>query len=302
MDSFELNKIAGAVFATILLVLGLNTLASELFHAHMPEQPGYEIEVAEGEEAGGEAEEEETIPLGVLLADASAEKGANVSKKCQACHTFDAGGANKVGPALYGVVNRPVGSHEGFNYSDAMASHGGNWTFEELNAFLENPKQHVPGTIMSFAGLKKPNDRADILLYLNQQSDSPAELPVAEAPAAEEPAADAPAEGAPAEDAPAGDAPAGDAPAMDQPAGDAPAADQPAGDAPAANQPAGDAPAADQPAGDAPAGDEPAANEPATQEPAADAPAAEEPAADSQTSDDPASDTPGEDRLPTTAN
>ncbi len=118
------------------------------------------------------------------MASADAEAGASVFKKCASCHTIDKGGANKVGPNLYGIVGRPVASHEGFSYTEAMKAHaeeiGGDWDFASLSNFLLAPKKVVPGTAMGFAGLKKDQDRANLLAWLNQQSDSPLPLPAPE--------------------------------------------------------------------------------------------------------------------------
>ncbi|MCB1479169.1 MAG: cytochrome c family protein [Rhodobiaceae bacterium] len=210
MDSYELNKIAGAVLGTVLLTLGVHTLATELFHSETPETPGFDVQVADsGDDHGGgaAAAEDKPIPVAQLLAEGDPAKGEKVAKKCQACHTFEQGGANKVGPNLWNIVNRPKASHEGFNYSDAIkAVADQSWTFENLNHFLEDPKGYMPGTIMGFAGVKKPGDRGDLLMYLRTLSDSPAELPqvAAEepaAPAAEPAAPAAPADAAPAEPA-----------------------------------------------------------------------------------------------------
>jgi cytochrome c len=226
MDSYEFNKIAGAVLGTVLLVMGVNTLATELFRVHLPETPGFPVEVAEvdvGHGGGEAAAPADEIPLAALMAEADAGKGETVAKKCAACHTFDNGGANKVGPNLWNIVNRPRASHEGFNYSDAMkaaAESGVAWSFEELFKFLEDPKGDIKGTTMGFAGIKKPGDRADLLAYLRSLSDNPAALPAVEAAAPAEAAPAAPAEAAPAapvEAAPA--APAEAAPAMPAPEG-----------------------------------------------------------------------------------
>jgi cytochrome c len=121
------------------------------------------------------------VPLPELLAKADPAKGEASAKKCQACHDFSKGGPNKVGPNLWGVVGRPVASHEGFNYSAALKAKGGNWTYEDINHFITNPKNYVPGTLMAFAGDPNPEDRANILAYLRTLSDSPVPFPAAQA-------------------------------------------------------------------------------------------------------------------------
>jgi len=223
MDSFEFNKIAGAILGTCLLVLGLQTFAGVLYHAEKPEKPGFEIAVADaGHGAAAEAgkDEAETAPLATLLASADAEAGQGQAKKCAACHTFEQGGANKIGPNLHEIVGRAKAGHEGFAYSDAMKAKGGDWTFEDLFAFLGDPKGWLPGTKMAFAGVRNPSQRADLLAYLRTLAANPAPLPEA--------AADTPAP-ASAEPTPATEQPA--APATEQPA--APATEQP--QAPATN-------------------------------------------------------------------
>jgi cytochrome c len=184
MDSFEINKIMGAVLATCLMLLVLNITAGAVFAPKHPEKPGYEIAVAEQPAGGaGQAPAAADEPIEKLLASASVEKGEASARKCAACHTFAKGEPNKVGPNLYGVVGRPKASAPGFNYSAAMRAKGGQWTIEELNAFLANPKGYVPGTTMAFAGLPRGTERADVLAFLNSRSDSPAPLPkAAEAP------------------------------------------------------------------------------------------------------------------------
>lgn len=180
MNSFEFNKIAGAVLGTALVVFGLNTLADVIYHAEAPEKPGYLIEVAEAE-TGGEAtgaEEQPAVSLGTLMASADAAKGQAVFKACAACHTADKGGPNKVGPNLWGVVNRPHGVHEGFTYSEAMAAKKDEpWSYEALNAFILNPKGAVPGTKMAYGGMKKDQDRANLLAFLGSLADTPVPPP-----------------------------------------------------------------------------------------------------------------------------
>jgi cytochrome c len=181
MDSFELNKILGAVLGTCLFLVTLNIAAGALFAAPTPEKPGYAIAVAEPAEHGGgaAAPAAPAEPIEALLQKASLEKGEASAKKCAACHTFDKGGPNRVGPNLWGIVDRPRASHEGFNYSAAMKAKGGKWDFEELNKFIANPKGYIPGTAMGFAGIPKDSERADVIDYLRTLSDNPVPLPTA---------------------------------------------------------------------------------------------------------------------------
>lgn len=221
MDSFELNKLIGAALGTVFVLFSVSLIGDAIFHSEAPETPGYAIaalEEAGGGEGEGEVEADITQQVFPLLASADAGAGESLFRRCAACHTIEQGGANKIGPNLYGVVNRPVASHEGFSYSAAMTefSQGGSvhWDFDHLTHFLFDPKGYVRGTAMSFAGLKKPEDLANLLVYLNAQAASPAPLPEA-APAAAEggaPAAEGgeqASEGAPpAEAAPQGGEPA----------------------------------------------------------------------------------------------
>ena len=179
MNSFELNKVLGAILATCLILLSLNIGAGALFNPAKPAKPGYEIAVKEtgGEKAGGAKEAEQ--PIETLLAAASAEKGEATAKQCQACHTFEKGGPNRVGPNLWNVVNRPRASEAGFNYSAGMKAKGGNWSFDELNKFLTNPRGYIPGTNMTFAGLSRETQRADVIAFLAKHADSPVPMPKA---------------------------------------------------------------------------------------------------------------------------
>jgi cytochrome c len=181
MDSFELNKILGAVLGTCLGVMSLNIAAGAVFAPAKMAKPGYDIAVPETAPSGaGPAEQAPPDkPLPELLASASVSKGENSAKKCASCHTFAKDGKNGVGPDLWAVVGRPKAHAANFNYSAAMKAAGGNWTLEELNHFLINPKAAVPGTAMTFAGLPRASERADVIAYLNSLSDNPAPLPTA---------------------------------------------------------------------------------------------------------------------------
>ncbi|MXO74975.1 c-type cytochrome [Altererythrobacter aerius] len=201
------NTAAGWVLFSGVVALGLSSVSAKYFHADRPERPeamGFPIEGVVEEGAGGEAGPD----LGTLLASADAAAGEKAAQgRCGTCHTFDQGGAAKQGPNLWAVMGKPIGKHAaGFAYSSALSGHGGDWTFENMDAWLKSPKAFAPGTKMSFAGLSNAEDRANILLYLKQQGGGP-ELPAPAAAAAEAPAAGA------AEDAAAGDPTAGAGPA-----------------------------------------------------------------------------------------
>jgi len=188
MDSFEINKIAAAVLFSLLLVLGVQNVADGLYHTEEANPKSFPVEVAaaEGEGAGAGAAEA-AVPLPVLLAKADVAAGEKQAKKCEACHNLVEGAGTKTGPDLYGVLGRKKASVAGFNYSAGMKAKGGDWTFEDLFHFIENPKAFVAGTAMGFAGIKKPDQRADLLAYLNTLG-SNLPLPKADAAAAAAPA------------------------------------------------------------------------------------------------------------------
>ncbi|HET8535061.1 MAG TPA: cytochrome c family protein [Sphingomicrobium sp.] len=180
------NTIAGWVLFAGIIGLGGSVIVGELFHSEAPEQEGYAIEGAQ-EGAGGAAEAEK--PIEFYLASADPTKGADVFKKCAACHNADKGGANQLGPNLWGVVGAPIGEGRGFAWSDALGKHGGTWDWDSLSKWLTSPKTFAPGTKMTFAGLSKPEDRANVIAFLNQHSDSPKPMPAPPAAPAGSPTA-----------------------------------------------------------------------------------------------------------------
>lgn len=190
-DPLLVNKVFAAILAAAWTIVIAGFGSALLYHPEesLPEN-AYPIaaesaaptEQAAPEQAAAATPSPAEAPapapdIATLLAAADAEAGAKVARKCSACHTFDKGGANRVGPNLWNIVDRPMGSHEGYNYSSAMAGESGNWTYEKLNHFLASPKDFVPGTKMTFAGIKDDKDRTDLIAYLRTLSDNPAPLP-----------------------------------------------------------------------------------------------------------------------------
>ena len=180
MDSFELNKIIAAVLMVALLVIGIGKLADVIFYVEKPKTPGYSIEVEQAVATSaekGSVSNEEKIDINALMAMGDIATGEKVFKKCAACHSIVKGGKNNIGPALYNVVGRQIGSVSDYKYSKALSEYGKEWSFEELNGYLLKPAKWIKGTKMAFAGLRKEKDRASVIMYLNQNSDNPLPLP-----------------------------------------------------------------------------------------------------------------------------
>ena len=180
MDSFEINKIIAAVLMVALLIIGIGKLSSVIFHVEKPKTPGYAIEVEQAVAASTQSSSEmteEKVDIVSLMAMGDVNNGEKIFKKCAACHSIVKGGANKIGPALYNVVGRKVGAVSDYKYSKALSGYGKEWTFDELNGYLIKPAKWIKGTKMAFAGLRKEQDRASVIKYLNQNSDSPLPLP-----------------------------------------------------------------------------------------------------------------------------
>ncbi|MEO1613784.1 MAG: cytochrome c family protein [Pseudomonadota bacterium] len=167
----ELNKIVGGFCGALLILLGLSFFGEKIFHPHHSEELAFALEI---EDAGGEEEEEEVIDFAAIFAAADASAGESVFKKCQACHVV-ADGENKTGPHLWDIVNRPINAIEGFRYSGALPGDQV-WSPENLYRFLEAPKKWAPGTSMGFNGLRKSEDRANLIAWLNEADGTPEPL------------------------------------------------------------------------------------------------------------------------------
>ena len=179
MDSFEINKIIAAVLLVALLIIGISKLSNVIFYVEKPKKPGYAVEIEQVSSATSTsaAKVDKKIDIAGLMTMGDVVLGEKIFKKCAACHSIIKGGENKIGPALYNVVGRKVGSIAGYKYSKALAEYQKDWTFEELNGFLIKPAKYIKGTKMAYAGLRKEKDRASIIKYLNQNSENPLPLP-----------------------------------------------------------------------------------------------------------------------------
>lgn len=175
MSGLELNKIVGAILVPVLAIMVISKIGDSLVHprAHGPAS----VQTSGPAQPKAEPKEEKIEPIAPLLAKADVGKGKSLARKCAACHSFGKGEKPKIGPNLYGIVNAHKAHESDFNYSSAMKEQKGNWTYEELNHFLHNPRKYVPGTKMVFPGFKKPEDRADVIAFLRSLADSPAPLP-----------------------------------------------------------------------------------------------------------------------------
>ena len=177
MSSLKFNMVAASVLTAGVIASTSGFLSEMIYHHEFPETNAYQIEVAEATAAVAASDEPEMSVLD-LLADADLAKGEKALKKCTSCHTFEEGGANKVGPNLYNIVNGSIAGSSGFGYSDALSGMSGQtWSYENLDAFMASPKGFAPGTKMSFGGFKKVSDRANLIAYLRTLSGSPAPLP-----------------------------------------------------------------------------------------------------------------------------
>ena len=177
MDSFEINKIIAAILVTVLIVFGVGKISDIIFHVEDPQVQGYKVEVKLASSSSSETNSESQIDIAALLSMGDIAHGEKVFKKCAACHCIKKDGGNKIGPKLWGVMFRPVGAITDYKYSKALSEYKKEWSWEEMNGFLIKPSKWIKGNKMGFAGLKKEKDRASVILYLNQNSDEPKELP-----------------------------------------------------------------------------------------------------------------------------
>ena len=181
MDSFEINKIIASILLVALLIIGISKISNIIFKIDKLDSSAYKVELPD--DGAKQISEENTmksddkVDISALMALGDIAHGEKVFKKCSACHSIEAGGGNKIGPALYNVVGRKIAALEDYKYSKALVEYKKNWSFEELNGFLVKPQKWIKGTKMAYAGLRKEKDRASVILYLNKYSDNPLPLP-----------------------------------------------------------------------------------------------------------------------------
>ena len=175
-----MNKIIASIIMTAILVLGINKITDAIYYVEKPEKSAYQIDALVSATntavTGTSAASSKSTNIMALFASTSSAEGAKIFKKCAACHSISQSGGNKIGPALWGVLGRKAGSVSDYKYSKAIVAHGKPWSFEEMNGFLLKPKDWIKGTKMSFAGLKKANERAAVILYMNENTDNPLPL------------------------------------------------------------------------------------------------------------------------------
>ena len=177
MNGFEINKIVAAIIFGVLLVFGVGKFTDWLFYVEKPTEPAYKMDAPTAKVVSAQSSGSGNVDIKAFLALGTIEHGEKVWKKCSACHVVTKGGKNKIGPALYGILNKKSASVSGYKYSKALMAHGKVWSFAEMNSFLTKPQAYIKGTKMAYAGLKNEKDRASIILYLNENSDNPKPLP-----------------------------------------------------------------------------------------------------------------------------
>ena len=181
MDSFEINKIIASILLVALLIIGISKISNIIFKVDKLDSSAYKVDLPDDgtKQISGEntIKTDEKVDISALMALGDIAHGEKVFKKCSACHSIEAGGGNKIGPALYNVVGRKIAAVEDYKYSKALVEYKKNWSFEELNGFLIKPQKWIKGTKMAYAGLRKEKDRASVILYLNKYSDNPLPLP-----------------------------------------------------------------------------------------------------------------------------
>ena len=171
-----LNQIIAAILLTFVIVFGINKLSDIIYKVETP-KTAFKVESKTVSQTSEEKSVEETIEISALLAMGNVEHGKKIFSACKSCHSIKKGGGNKIGPALWGVLARSIGSLNDYKYSKAFAEFGGKWNLENMNSFLIKPKNYIKGTKMSYAGLKKEKDRASVILYLNENTENPLQLP-----------------------------------------------------------------------------------------------------------------------------